>query len=387
MRQQFVNAIFIRRDAKRAFFIDKRNMLVENGTIVDFTSEINRDAEIVDLKGAIVTPTFVNEHIHLGETFLRPLKEKMSLSDYLSYAEQRNMELGKRSQSVWEKSAEQTLIEGIQSGTTSINTIRGNEIVGKFPIRAKIGYPIMRSEKLEKYYCEGMKGFDDFYHSCKINGIEPGVFLHSFYSNDANTLEFVKEVLAKYDCFLAVHVAEDVESERLVKEKWLGKNSMELLRDYDMLTPNTYLVHCGCVTTEELRWVRENDCKVVLCPISSNTLMTNHADPNVLETLGIRWSIGSDGLATGETANLIDQARYMKSEYPQLAYEKIFNVMTCDNGLLVGEDASFIVFDNQKKYLERVDNIIRNIINKSFDVESVYICGSNCDGQYSFTKA
>jgi cytosine/adenosine deaminase-related metal-dependent hydrolase len=107
----------------------------------------------------------------------------------------------------------------------------------------------------------------------------------------------VRQILDKNNCFLSIHVAEDLQSEELVKAKWGGKNSVQLLKKFNLFSPNTNLVHCGVAREEELLLAKEAGSQITVCPISSNTLQTPYANPITLETMGIDWHIASDGLA------------------------------------------------------------------------------------------
>ena len=377
MKKQFIQGNFLLEQAT----IKNGNIHVENGKITDFDEKIVSDCETVNLQGSLVIPTFKNAHVHLGETNFRPLASKMTLFDYISLVEQKNKEQGDKVQANWENAANTTMKECLQSGTSAISTIRGDIIVGNYPLDSFCGYPIMKkSEKLNKFYQEGMAGFDKYYESCQNNGAIPGVFLHSFYANDKDSINLVKSIVKKYFCFLALHVGEDETSEYAVKREWNGKGSVQLLKEYDLLTPQTILVHCGVLNESELEQIKKHNSKIAVCPISNDMLLTKTPDPLLLEEIGIDWSIASDGLATGKTANLIEQARFLKERHPRLSDKQLLKAMTqgasnviglkTSKSLDIGQDASFLVCNAGS---------IGDIFHKENPVRSMYIKGNNID--------
>lgn len=363
-KKQFVNGVMIDDNGQ----INHVNIEVDHGKIVRFSDIINydNDSQIIDLNNNLIIPTFNNQHLHLGETIYRPLPRKMGLLAYISYTEQRNKEFGDQGGLLRRKSVHETLLECIKNGTTEINTIRNDDMIGNFPIKARCGYPIMQSYKLKAFIENGIEGFDHFYEQCLKNKLEPGVFFHSFYMNDERTIELTRQIIGKYGCFFAAHIAEDLESEVIVSQKWNGCNSMQLLRKFDLLSTKTTLVHCGYIKEKELEWIRDSGSSVAICPLSSDTLLTKTADPVTMEDMGIKWSIATDGLASGLTANQIDQANHLKTLFPELTYNQLLKAITVDHNLSINQDATFLTYNT-----DSVDEIFK----KNLPIQSIYVKG------------
>ena len=383
MNKQFKNGIFLIFNYKKdCFEIFKGNMLVENGIVKTFSkSEFNCNYDIVNLNGALVTPIFINLHLHLGETNFRPLPNKMSLLEYLNYTETKNKALGEKSEKNWHDSAEQTLKECLKSGSHIISTLRGQDVIKNYNIKAYSGFPIMKSAKLKKFYDGGLDAFNDFYSTCIKNSIVPGIFIHSFYTNDYDSIKFAKMCYRKSKTFVAVHVAEDAESENLVKEKW-QKSSLEILKEFKMLNNQTFIIHGNNLSYDELEEIKKHNSNLVICPVSTSNLKNKILDINYLVKSKISFSLASDGLATGESANLLIQTKeamkYTKN------YQSLLKSITItpQNALKLKDEIlalkslpNFNVFEFNSENETSIEKILYNLLDNNYKLLNTYING------------
>ncbi|MDR0975836.1 MAG: amidohydrolase family protein [Christensenellaceae bacterium] len=327
MKKQCIKGNFV----KNGF---KGSMEFSDGIITGLSRDDNEPSE------QVIIPTLNNQHIHLGEGFVLP--HNMNLLDYIKYSEKEH------SKPTYDRAQiiRQTLQSCVNNGITKINTLGAHQAIMEFPISAQCGYQVMQNDRLGNLTSIGMQGFDAFYKFCLDNNIEPGVFLHSFYTNNKESIKFVQAILDKYDCFLAAHIAEDAESEKLVQQKWDGASSMDLLKRFNLLGKKTTLVHCGHLKEEDFGIIAEKKSKITICPISNRTLNTRYANPLQMNSAGISWTISSDGLASGKTADLIEQAKIVKNDFPQITNEQLLAAITSGQELKVGSDASFLTLQN-----------------------------------------
>ncbi|MBQ4535799.1 MAG: amidohydrolase family protein [Clostridia bacterium] len=326
MKIQYTNGNFLYFDKfKNKFILFKGNMLEENGKIKKFTKKTYKSTKTVDLKNYLVTPIFVNAHLHLGETNFRPLPKKMTLLEYLAHTESLNATLGEKSQENWRNSAEKTLSESLSAGTYVINTIRGQDVAGEYPIKAYSGFPIMKSKKLGGFIVDGLNKYKGFCNECQASGITPLVFFHSFYSNDESSFELAKECNNFSNTFFATHAAEDKETEEKIKQMW-GASTIDLLDKHNLLNKKAILVHCNAVSESELEKIKRRKASIVLCPISTHNLKNEILDVEMLIKKNINFCIATDGLATGESANLLAQTAYVLGKSHN--YDKILKSIT-----------------------------------------------------------
>lgn len=110
---------------------------------------------------------------------------------------------------------------------------------------------------------------------------------------------------------------------------------------------------------------------MAICPISNAFLNTKMIDLELLENLEIPWCIASDGLGTGRTFSLIEQARAAKNMYPHISTEKLWRSITripgkvFNNALYTGNIEAGIksVFINAEYEGDDVNELFEGVIN------------------------
>ena len=334
--------------------------------------------QIMDCSDKIILPIFINLHIHLGETLFRPLPKKMSLLEYISYTEEQNKNNKDIVDKLWQKSANITVKESLDNGVPIICTLRGNDILSDYNMVAFCGYPIMLSEKLIHIYQEGFKAFKNYCKNCKKN-IIPGVFLHSLYYNNKDSFHFSIKCFKYIKSFYAIHVAEDKSSEDLVQKNW-GKRSIDILKENKLLNKRTIIIHGNTLNDNELNLIAQNKANISICPISAKNLNTSILNLKKLESLNINWSISSDGLASGESANLLLQTNELinKIDNLQLLLKAITinpqKALGLKNEILSQNSfANFIIIDKVK--FKNTNDLLNLILTNNIKIKSVYFKG------------
>ncbi|SHF22794.1 Cytosine/adenosine deaminase [Seinonella peptonophila] len=365
------------------------NCRVKDGKIISFDQDSTGYDLMVDLKGSLVTPSLINAHIHLGETLFQGLKGKWNLEQYLMLADYWNASLASKKSEAWFHSANATANEMIRYGTSVFCAARSSEIASRYGMKAFSGYPLMESKKLSSFLIDGFQKYVEFSKIANELGSQPGVFLHSLYSNGKSTLELARKCLSYGTNFLTVHVAETLESCKKVKDKW-GRSDIDILQHYGMLNEDTILVHGGYCSLEELKVISSMGSKVVLCPVSNHRLGTRCLNPTDLENERIKWCLGTDGLATGISADLFQHMRFMKRMFPDLAEWKLWSAITYwaaqvlgienSNGKLdVGYNADLCVFQTETP--DSVETILRWLVFQKRKPLCLYISGNRINSK------
>ena len=60
--------------------LKKENIVVDEGKIVEIGKE-SREGKIIDVDGAIVCPSFINGHMHIGDSIIKDEGYGLSLSE------------------------------------------------------------------------------------------------------------------------------------------------------------------------------------------------------------------------------------------------------------------------------------------------------------------
>jgi 5-methylthioadenosine/S-adenosylhomocysteine deaminase len=92
------------------------------------------------------------------------------------------------------------------------------------------------------------------------------------------------------------------------QEMW-GKTVVEYLDDLGFLSPRLTIVHGIWLTDGDIALLAENGCSVVHNPLSNMKLGSGICPVRRLLDAGINVALGTDGLATSDTANLIEAIR------------------------------------------------------------------------------
>lgn len=293
------------------------SMLIENGKIkVVCAGEIRDDeAEVTDAGGMIVMPGFINTHTHVPMTMLRGYADDLPLHEWLtSYifpAEARmvtpeHVALASRL----------AFIEMIKSGTTCFNDmyffedviaeeakkagIRGvmNESLIDFPT-ASFKTPeegLARSEKLiQRWQGDAI--------------IHPSVTAHAPYTCSKETLLKAKRLADKYNTLLQIHVAETRKEVEDVTAQ-TGMPPVKYLHSIGLLDRNVIAAHCVWLTPEEIDIFAASGAAMGHCPKSNLKLASGIADTESYMKAGITVGIGTDGTASNNTLDMVEEMRF-----------------------------------------------------------------------------
>lgn len=282
--------------------------------------------------GFLVTKELFNSHIHLGGSLFEDVSSKnINLSDFIAFSDYWNEQLKKSNQDklAWNIAAKYSALISKFYGATSVCTMLGTEILKEAGLEnSLIGYPVMNSKKLSGFLSNLEQSYKIFRKDVLNCGMKPGIFLHSLYANNEQTLEIVSNLLKTYpEDFLQIHIAEDTQTTDRVFEKYKLRE-INILEKYKLLTPQTMLVHCCLLSDSELKTVAKHDSKIIICPESNLRVGQTPMNPKRLKHAGVKWFVATDGLGTGGTLNLLKQAKILKDVYPETSYAELFDAIS-----------------------------------------------------------
>lgn len=359
-----------------------RIALVEMECVEGRVSKIKITSNVDNSCRGVLLPSFFNIHSHLGESIFRDIEgNDWTISKYLEYTEKYNERLSKEKKaSLWIESARFSAREMRIQGTVGFCAARSAEIADEYNMLTMSGYPIMNSNKLASYKEAGIDGFKEYMDKNKSVKNSIGVFLHSVYANDVASLILAQECINMGAEFITVHISEDEETANLEKSVH-GVSAVELLDEYGLLSEKSILVHGGYCSKSDLNIVKKRKAIMSICPISNVFLNTKMIDLELLEELGIPWCIASDGLGTGKTFSLIEQARVAKKNYSSISTEKLWRSITrapgkvFDNALYTGniEVGAKSVFLNAEYDGDDVDELLEGIMNGKIGYKTIEV--------------
>lgn len=309
------------------YYICRKYITISQEGVVCNVSDYKSN-NAISFQGVLI-PSFCNLHSHLGECMFRHISgTDWTLERYLSYTEKYNKNYYQDELDVkWNDSAIQSINSMKESGTSVFCSARSADVATKNQLNTMAGYPIMNSNKLKRFKEAGINGFISYKEKYLSRKISVGIFLHSLYANNDDSIAFTKECLSAGAEFLTIHISEDCLS-RKKEISAFGKPAINTLFDFGLLSSTTILVHCCFTSFSELELIKQSGAIIVVCPMSNIFLNSVIPNINVLNDLDVPWCIGTDGLATGRSFSLIDQANCLLNYYPNISYTELFRRIT-----------------------------------------------------------
>lgn len=297
--------------------IPNGSLLIENGKIREISGETIRDddAEMTDAEGMYVMPGFINTHTHLPMTMLRGYADDLPLhewlTDHIFPAEARcvnaeNVRLATRL----------AFIEMIKSGTTCFNDMYFFEDVIAEEAR-KAGIRGVMGESVIDFPTASFQTVDEGLAICealirKWQGdpiIHPSVCVHAPYTCSKETLIKTKQLADKYHTLLQIHVSETrKEVEDITAQT--GMPPVEYLHSIGLLDRNVIAAHCVWLNEKEVELMATSGTSIGHCPKSNLKLASGIADTDTYAKAGINVSLGTDGTASNNTLDMVEEMRF-----------------------------------------------------------------------------
>lgn len=297
--------------------IPNGSLLIENGKISRISRETIRDddAEMTDAEGMYVMPGFINTHTHLPMTMLRGYADDLPLHEWLTdhifpaearWVNAENVRLATRL----------AFIEMIKSGTTCFNDMYFFEDVIAEEAR-KAGIRGVMGESVIDFPTASFRTVDEGLAICealirKWQGdpiIHPSVCVHAPYTCSKETLIKTKRLADKYHTLLQIHVSETrKEVEDITAQT--GMPPVEYLHSIGLLDRNVIAAHCVWLNEKEVELMATSGTSIGHCPKSNLKLASGIADTDTYAKAGINVSLGTDGTASNNTLDMVEEMRF-----------------------------------------------------------------------------
>jgi cytosine/adenosine deaminase-related metal-dependent hydrolase len=348
------------------------NMLIDNGVITQINSTDKsirqKDFDIIDAQGKVVTIPNVNFHDHIYSRLAKGLPLHGPMQNFPEILENLWWKLDMMlDMNMIKASAQMAATESIRNGVTyifdhhaspsstlgSLNLIK--DVLGDFNIRNVLCFETS-DRNGEELKIEALKENQDF-HLYNTNENSKGMFgLHASFTLDDSTLNSVKNFLLKHDIGIHIHICED-ESDRSLSVKKYGKSPLQRLIDFDLVNEKSILVHGVHLTKED--WNSLKDKKLALA-INLDSNLNNAVGIPMFENIPEEIPIlcGTDGMHANiprSQKQLFLQLRNQRFSFDKAFY--LFRKMYFDQlnfikkyfpdftSLQVGDRADLIIWD------------------------------------------
>lgn len=367
------------------------------------TVEINkayRAPIMLDGTKKLLMPGLINSHTHSPMTIFRGYADDMPLKkwlyDFIFPAESAFVNPG-----TVQLGTKLAVAEMLKSGTTTFNDMYYHidemvDVVEKAGIRAVlshglIDFPVPGCPDPEY-------GFSFTEEMIQTWNAHPrltiGVAVHANYSSGAHLYQRAASLAQKYAVPFNTHVAETQWEFDMVAKEY-GMTPVQYLDHLGVLTPHMVAAHCVHLTEEDIGLLLARDVGVVHNPQCNMKLASGVAPVPALIEKGVRVGIGTDGVASNNDLDLIDEMRTaaflhkMHSHDPTVMdARKVLEMGTIGGARLLGmhdrigslepgKQADMIMLDLDQIHAHPVYNIYSLIVYsmRGADVDTVIVGG------------
>ncbi|MBQ7351578.1 MAG: amidohydrolase [Clostridia bacterium] len=365
--------------------MNKENEIIRNGqieiednliTYVGVTRE--SDGDVIDAKGNIVMPGFVNTHCHLAMTlfrgyaensnfrnwwmdYMRPLEEKFEVDDCYYGATLGMLELIKNGVTTVadfylhpEETARACVDTGIRTNI-AIGAITGKEILSQESL----------AEAAESISISPL--------------IKPILYAHSVYSCDESQFNELNKFAKSNGLIKSTHASETLTEVGIIDNKY-SMTPIKLLESYGFFDTPAILAHCVHCDSDDIETMTQYDVTVATNPSSNLILGSGIAPLYSFIKNKINVSIGTDGAASNNNLNMFKEM-YLADNLQAGVLNQPRAITTIDalkmatirGALALGYDnlgrlqegylADLIMIDVSRPNMQPLNDIYNNLVN------------------------
>ena len=364
----------------------KENIVVDDGKIIQIKKDA-KEGKIIDVDGAVVCPSFINGHIHIGDSIIKDEGYGLSLSEMVKPPDGvKHKALANATDEELIHAMQESMWDMVNSGTTHFidyreGGIRGVELLRKackdIPIK-----PIILGRD-DSFY-----GDDPDLGKVKIAirrllKVADGIAPSGFGEITQDVANLIVDECSKQGKISSIHVAES-ESNQIESLNEFNKTEIEKGSTSNI----SQLVHLTNPKNNELEKVSKSSSNIVVCPRANATLNVGVCRLNEMLGLGIRPLLGTDNVMLN-SPNMLRELEftlklmsvYYKSYINPQQLLQMATTNVCSNGVnsiiqksVIGEGnyAEFIIFKSFSK------NPYLNICNRIETKNILYIINKKC---------
>lgn len=272
----------------------RENIVVDDGKIIEISKEA-KEGKIIDVDGAIVCPSFINGHTHIGDSIIKDEGYGLSLSEMVRPPNGvKHVALSNAEDDELIEAMKQSMQDMINSGTTHFIDYREGGIKGvKLLKKASQDLPIspIILGRDDSFYGEDPDLTKVKAAIRKLLKVADGIAPSGFGEITVDVANLITEECDKCGKISSIHVAES-ESNQL--ESLNNNNVTEVGKG--VKTGFNQLVHLTNPKSDDLEQVADSNQNVVVCPRSNATLNSGVPPLNRMLDLKMKPLIGTDNV-------------------------------------------------------------------------------------------
>ena len=318
--------------------IEKGAVLIEKDKIIAVgkTSELCEkfpEASREDFGEAVLMPGFVNCHAHLEITAMRGFLDA-SDGDFYSWL----INLTKtRAEILTEEDVKTAAIFGALEGARAGITCFGD--IGRF---GKAGFEALKTNglrgvlfqetdfsPLNETSAEDFEKLKDKFFELKeteTDLVKVGISPHSPYTVSRKLFEKITEFALEENLEISIHAAESIDEDVFLKTgegffaelykkfnlRWNAPkmSPVEYLNEIGVLRAKPLLAHCVKVSENDIDLIKKSASRIAHCPKSNAKFGHGIAPLGRFLEKGIKTGFGSDSVASNNTCDILEEARF-----------------------------------------------------------------------------
>ncbi|WP_296795978.1 amidohydrolase family protein [uncultured Methanobrevibacter sp.] len=272
----------------------KSNITIDDGIIIDISKDTN-EGKIIDVDGAVIAPSFLNGHTHIGDSIIKDEGYGLSLGEMvkppngvkhraLASVEDEDI-IGAMKLSMWDM---------LESGTTHFIDYREGGLKGvKLLKKASKDIPItpIILGRDDSFYGDDPDLSKVKSQIRKLLKVADGIAPSGFGEISDEVARLIVDECRKAGKISSIHVAES-ESTQIESLEKFDKTEIERGVNSNF----NQLVHCTNPKNNDLVLIKNSSANIVVCPRANATLNVGVVPLNEMLNLGIRPVLGTDNL-------------------------------------------------------------------------------------------
>ena len=306
MKTVIKNAIIIKDFDHEPFFGD---IVIRDDKILSVGKSCDEECDkIIDAKGNIIMPGFVDSHTHAAMTIFKGIASGKKINDWLDVIF-KNERLLTGSDVYYGSML--ACLEFAKNGITTINDMYHfpdytSKAFNDAGIRAVVG--VSQRYNMNKFISE-----NELDRLCdKIKNISPlitmDLFCHAIYTCDENMYAVANRLASKHGTFVSTHVSESLEEVGKCASQNNDMSPIELLEDYGFFDRKSLAIHATNVSERDVQIMAKNGASVSANFGSNHKLASGVCPIYQMAKHGINVSLGTDGSSSN---NRLDMFREM----------------------------------------------------------------------------
>ncbi|MBQ9378041.1 MAG: amidohydrolase [Schwartzia sp.] len=293
--------------------VKQKDILAEGEKITkvgDVPEDLAAD-RLVDGKGKLAVPGFVNAHTHASMTLLRSYADDMNLMDWLQNKIWPIEAKMKKKDIYW--GAMLAAVEMIRTGTTTFADMYGDmdkvaEVTAESGLRGVLSRGIIGVAPNGEAALEENKTLFSEYNGAADGRITVMFGPHAPYTCPPDFLRRVAEIAKERKAEIHIHLAETKgEVENCLKD--YGKTPIALMEETGILDCGVLGAHCVHLTDDDIALMKKYDVRVAHNPGSNMKLASGVAPVPKLLKAGVCVGLGTDGASSNNNLDMLEEIR------------------------------------------------------------------------------